>query len=83
MMQGTVGKCEVVHSRENFACSTLFDVEAALLCPAPSVWPGLVIAGLRKPAHNPAFGDRRPSDRDRVVATGTSRFRAAGPEVLR
>jgi len=34
-------------------------------------------------AHNQHSETRRPSDHDRIVTTGPSRFQAAGPEVLR
>jgi hypothetical protein len=34
-------------------------------------------------AHNQHSESRRPSDRDRIVTTGPSRFQPARPEVLR
>jgi hypothetical protein len=34
-------------------------------------------------AHNQHLETRRPSDRDRIVTTGPSRFQPARPEVLR
>jgi hypothetical protein len=34
-------------------------------------------------AHNQHSETRRPSDRDRIVTTGSSRFQPARPEVLR
>jgi len=34
-------------------------------------------------AHNQHSESRRPSDRDRIVTTGSSRFQPARPEVLR
>jgi hypothetical protein len=34
-------------------------------------------------AHNQHSETRRPSDRDRIVTTGPSRFQPARPEVLR
>ena len=38
---------------------------------------------IRDAAHNQHSETRRPSDRDRIVTTGPSRFQPARPEVLR
>ena len=52
-----------------------------------SLWPGSERLRdnrrMMDAAHNQHSETRRPSDRDRIVTTGPSRFQPARPEVLR